>query len=63
MIDVPLDNDFCPLNAWKDGQYDESQQSFDVFNARIERMLNAGELPLYPPLDLLDSTLSSIVMK
>ena len=63
IVDVPLENDFGPLIAWKEGQYDEAQKSYDVFNARMEEMLNGGLVPLYPSLDFLDSMMASIVMK
>ncbi len=56
-------NDFGPLLAWKDGQYDAASASYSRFNKRIEQMLNAGALPLYPNLYFLDTMLESIVMK
>ena len=56
-------NDFGPLLAWKEGQYEEAQKSYDVFNARIEKMLNAGVVTLYPSLVFLDTMMASIVIK
>jgi hypothetical protein len=58
-----LQNDFGPLLGWKDGQYDEAQKSYDLFNTRIEKLLEAGLLPLYPSLDFLDEMLASIEIK
>jgi hypothetical protein len=63
IVDVPLDNDFGPIMAWKEGQYEEAQKSYDVFNARIEAMLNAGVVPLFPDLELLDRMMASMVME
>ena len=63
IVDVPVDNELGPLIAWKEGQYDEAQESYDVFNARIEKMLNAGVVPLFPKLDFFDAMLASIVIK
>jgi len=63
IVDVPVDNDFGPLIAWKEGQYDQAQESDDIFNARLEKMLHAGVMPLYPSLEFLDSMLASIVIK
>lgn len=63
IVEAPLDNDFGPIMAWKEGQYDEAQASYDAFNARIEKMLNAGVVPLYPSLDFLDEMMASIVIK
>jgi len=64
IVDAPtLQNDFGPLLGWKDGQYEQAEASYDLFNGRIEQMLNAGVLPLYPSLDFLDEMLASIVMK
>jgi hypothetical protein len=55
--------DFGWLLEWKDGQYEEAQKSYDVFNARIEELLNANAVTLYPSLDFLDAMMESIVMK
>lgn len=63
IVEVPINNDFGPIMAWKEGQYDEAQKSYDAFNARIEIMLNAGVVPLYPSLELLDEMMASIVIK
>lgn len=45
------------------GTENEAQKSYDAFNARIEKMLNAGVVPLYPSLEHLDAMLASIVIK
>lgn len=58
-----LQDDFGPLLGWKEGQYEEAEASYDLFNGRIEEMLEAGALPLYPSLDFLDEMLTSIVIK
>ena len=56
-------DDFGWLLEWKDGQYEEAQKSYDYFNARIEELLNAGVVTLYPSLDFLDAMMTSIVVK
>jgi len=56
-------DDFGWLLEWKDGQYEEAQKSYDEFNTRIEQLLNAGAVTLYPSLDFLDNMMASIVMK
>lgn len=60
---VTLQNDFGPLLGWKKGQYEAASASYQRFNTRIEQMLEAGALPLYPNLYFLDTMLESIVMK
>ena len=49
--------------AWKEGQYDAAAESYDVFNSRIETLLNPGVVPLYPSLEFVDAMLASIVIK
>ena len=61
--DQLIGSDFGWLLAWREGQYEQAQASYDVFNARIEAMLNAGVVTLYPALELLDEMVASIVMK
>jgi len=64
IVDEQLwENDFGPFLAWKEGQYEEAQKSYDVFNARMEKMLNAGVVTLYPSLEFLDTMMASIVIK
>ncbi len=58
-----LQSDFGPLLGWKKGQYEAAAASYQRFNTRIEQMLEAGALPLYPSPDFLDEMLRSIVMK
>jgi uncharacterized protein YraI len=55
--------DFGPLKAWKDGQYIEAGATYDVFNKRIETLLNARVVTLYPDLLLLDEMMASIEIK
>jgi hypothetical protein len=52
-----------PLIAWRSGQYEEAAQSYQVFNERIETLLEAGVVPLYPSLELLDAMVASIEIK
>jgi hypothetical protein len=64
IVDEQLwENDFGPFKAWKEGQYEEAQKSYDVFNARMEKILNAGVVTLYPSLEFLDTMVASIVIK
>jgi hypothetical protein len=60
---LSLQHDFGPLLAWTEGQYEEAQESYDLFNSRIEELLNAGVVTLYPSLEFLDDMLASIVIK
>jgi hypothetical protein len=60
---IEFGKDIGWLLEWKEGQYDEAQKSYDLFNARIEEMLNAGVVTLYPALDFLDVMMESIVVK
>lgn len=57
------DQNFGPLLAWKEGQYDQAQESYDIFNGRMEEMLNANAVPLYPALEILDAMAASIEVK
>jgi hypothetical protein len=64
IVDVSsLENDFGPVLAWKEGQYEQAQKSYDLFNTRIEKLLNADVVTLYPSLEFLDDMMASIVMK
>jgi hypothetical protein len=56
-------DDFGWLLEWKDGQYDEAQKSYDLFNARIEQLINAEAVTLYPSLEFLDNMMASIAMQ
>jgi hypothetical protein len=56
-------DDFGWLLEWKEGQYEEAQKSYDLFNARIEELLNADVVTLYPSLEFLDDMMGSIVIK
>jgi hypothetical protein len=56
-------NDFNWLLEWKEGQYEAAQATYDEFNTRIEALINAGELTLYPSVEFLDEMVSSIVIK
>jgi hypothetical protein len=52
-----------PLIAWRAGQYDEAIRSYTAFNQRIEQLLAAGAISLYPSLELLDAMMASIEIK
>lgn len=52
--------DIEPFVSWKEGQYEEASQSYDAFNTRIKELLEAGVVPLYPSLDILDAMMASI---
>jgi hypothetical protein len=58
-----LEGNFGWLLAWKDGQYEAAQATYDEFNARVEALLNAGMLALFPSIELVDEIMSSIVIK
>jgi hypothetical protein len=55
--------DFGWLLEWKEEQYEQAQKSYDLFNTRIEELLNAGVMTLYPSLQFLDDMIASIVIK
>lgn len=55
--------DFGWLLELKEGQYEQAQKSYDTFNTRIEELLNAGVVTLYPSLEFLDDMMASIVIK
>jgi len=55
--------DFGPFFASKEGQYDKAEQSWKVFNDRMKELLEAGVVPLYPSLEVLDAMMASIVIK
>jgi hypothetical protein len=64
IVDEQLwEDDFGPFIAWREGQYEEAGESFRVFNTRMETLLNAGVVPLYPSLGFLDAMLASIVIR
>jgi uncharacterized protein YraI len=64
IVDEQLwENDFGPFIAWKEGQYEQAGKSFEVFNSRMEKLLEADVVPLYPSLDILDAMMSSIEIK
>jgi uncharacterized protein YraI len=56
-------HDFGPFVAWREWQYDKAEQSFNVFNGRMKELLEAGVVPLYPSLEVLDAMMASIVIK
>ncbi len=60
---ILMEGDFGPLLGWRAGQYDEAEASYDVFNERIETLLDAQAITLYPQLELLDAMMASIVIK
>jgi hypothetical protein len=55
--------DFGWLLEWKEGQYEQAQKSYDSFNVRVEELLDADKITLYPSLDFLDQMMASIVIK
>jgi hypothetical protein len=55
--------DFGWVLEWREGQYEQAQKSYDLFNARVEALLNADQITLYPSLDFLDQMMASIVIK
>jgi hypothetical protein len=64
IVDEELwENDFGPFIAWKEGQYEKAAQSFKVFNTRMKKLLEAGVVPLYPALEILDAMMASIEVK
>jgi hypothetical protein len=56
-------DDFGWLLEWKEGQYEQAQATYEEFNTRIEELLNAGVVTLYPSLEFLDNMMASIVIK
>jgi hypothetical protein len=56
-------SDFGWILAWKDGQYEQAEKTYNSFNARIEELLNADQVKLYPSLEFLDEMMASIVIK
>ena len=53
---------FGPLLAW--GENDRKAfASYQVFNARLIELMDAGEVMFYPPLALIDEMFSSIEIK
>jgi hypothetical protein len=58
-----MEGDFGPLIGWGDGQYDEAEASYDVFNERMETLLDAQVVTLYPQLSILDEMMASIEIK
>jgi hypothetical protein len=58
-----FDKNMGPLLAWRSGQYEEAGRSYQVFNDRIGKLLEARVVPLYPSLELLDAMAASIEIK
>jgi hypothetical protein len=57
------DTGIGPLLAWKDGQYEAAEKSYDIFNERMRALLEAGVVPLFPSLEVLDAMMASIEIK
>lgn len=55
--------DFGWLLEWKSGQYEQAEKTYEIFNTRIEELLNADQVTLYPSLEFLDDMMTSIVIK
>ena len=53
---------FGPLLAWGEDQ-SKASDSYQVFNARLIELMDAGEVMFYPPLALIDEMFSSIEIK
>ena len=53
---------FGPLLAWGEDQ-SKALDSYQVFNARLIELMDAGEVMFYPPLALIDEMFSSIEIK
>jgi hypothetical protein len=56
------ESDFGPLLSWTADPV-AARASYDIFNERIETLLDAQAVPLYPQLELLDAMMASIVIK
>ncbi len=61
--DQLYNGDFGWLLEWRDGQYEQAEKTYDRFNTRIEELLNADKVTLYPALEFLDAMSTSIVIK
>jgi hypothetical protein len=48
---------------WKEGQYEQAQKSYDLFNSRVAELLNNDVVTLFPSLEFLDAIMASIVIK
>jgi hypothetical protein len=53
---------FGPLLAWGENE-SKALDSYQVFNARLIELMDAGEVMFHPPLSLLDEMFSSIEIK
>ena len=53
---------FGPLLAWGENA-SKAHDSYQVFNARLIELMDAGEVMFYPPLALIDEMFSSIEIK
>jgi hypothetical protein len=59
-----LSKSFGPFIGWDDDPSGQNvQASYDVFAERITELLNAGELPLYPSLEVLDAMMASMTIQ
>ncbi len=58
-----LEGGFGPFAGYTPGDYAAADKSYDTYNERIETLLEAHLLTLYPSLDLLDAMFASIEIK
>jgi hypothetical protein len=58
-----LENGFGPFAGSTAEGFEAADRSYEIYNNRIESLLEAHLLTLYPDLDLLDAMLSSIEIK
>jgi hypothetical protein len=58
-----LDSPKNPFLQWTGGDPDQLDAAYKSFNQRMEVLLDAGVIPLYPDLEIIDTMLGSIVVK
>jgi hypothetical protein len=58
-----LDSPRNPFLQWTGGDRDKLDAAYKSFNSRMEVLLDAGVIPLYPDLEMIDAMLNSISFK
>jgi hypothetical protein len=58
-----LEKGFGPFAGYTSDDFEAALKSYEIYHDRIERLLEANLLILYPDLDLLDAMLSSMEIK
>jgi hypothetical protein len=58
-----LDSPRNPFLQWTGGDPDKLDEAYQSFNQRMEVLLDAGVVPLYPDLETIDAMLASISVK